>query len=111
MKAKIVKDKQFKTIGFEVTANGRTLFQWGTSPLNTSNYIAEINTNDWLTEIIYLITLRARIDEENNFISRFFEVAKDNKLIKSGQPVNVQSSRDRLKELESKMMNIINNLD
>lgn len=72
MKATIVKDNNFKTIGFEVTLNGKSLYSWGIAPQPT-NFTKEVNTNDWAKEIFTLVSLEAKLSEQRNFISKAFD--------------------------------------
>lgn len=109
MKATIVKNNDFKTIGFEVTANGRRIFSWGISPVVTMYFIKEVNTNDWITDIFNLVSLKAQINELQSFVQTFFEVAKQNKLeIRSG--VDFSITKDKIEQMTRQMENIIANI-
>jgi len=55
MKATIVKNNDFETVGFEVKANGQTIYSWGIAPIPSMYYIKEVDTKDWATEIAGLI--------------------------------------------------------
>jgi len=117
MKAILVKDNDFKTIGFEVTTNGVRVFNWGISPQPT-NFTKEIDVNDWMIQIIDLIKIQAKLNEQREFIRYFFEIASGQKLInsvKNADPtvklsVNFGVSDERMAQTERKIKNIIDNI-
>lgn len=111
MKAIIVKNNKFETIGFEVKASGRTLFSWGISSELKSNFQKEIDVNDWITEIFELVRIQERISTESEFIRRFFEVASGQALLKEEKKgVNFQRHDEEMKSLRQKLENIIKNI-
>lgn len=110
MKAIIVKNNNFETIGFEVKASGRTLFSWGISSELKSNYLKEIEINEWMTEIFELVRNETRISEEQQFVSRFFEIASAQGLLKKGQPVNFSKRYEEIERLKRKRENIIKSI-
>ena len=110
MKAIIVKNNNFETIGFEVTGSGSTLFRWGISPQLKSNFQKEIDVNDWMPQIFELVRIETRISEENSFISRWFEVATKQKLVKENQKVNFAGHDQKIKDLNELIENIIKNI-
>lgn len=110
MKAIVVKDDNFKTVGFEVTASGKRLFHWGISPESGLYFTKQVNEKDWMTEIFRLVELRATIDEQRNFTRNFFEVASGQHLLKKDQGVNLQKNEDRIRCNEEIMENIISNI-
>lgn len=110
MKATIVKNSNFETIGFEVTANGRSIFSWGISSMLKSNFQKEINVNDWITEIFELVKIEGQLKEANEFVRNFFELAMDNKLLKEGQAVNCEKPDEHVSRLKEKKLNIIKNI-
>jgi len=110
MNAIIVKNNDFETIGFEVTASGKTLFYWGISSTLKSNFQKEVNVNDWMTEIFELVRLTAIIGEQRHFTREFFEAAHKNNLLKSGQSVDLNDMKERIDSIELKIQNIIKNI-
>ena len=110
MKATIVKNNNFETIGFEVKHSGRTLFSWGIATELKSNFQKEIDVNDWMTSIFELIRIEVQISEEHRFVSRWFEIATKQGFVKQNQGVNFDISEARLVELTQKMENIIKNI-
>jgi len=77
MKAIIVKDDTFKTIGFEVTDANNTLFSWGISPTLKSNFQKELILSAGNILVIFeLVRISSQIQERNRFHSYFFEVSK-----------------------------------
>jgi len=81
MKAIIVKDDDFKTIGFcvsePVNENGlkgeMTLFSWGISPCLKSNFQKEINVEKNITTIFELVRLQATIVQRGQTMSQIFD--------------------------------------
>lgn len=110
MKTIIVKNNEFQTIGFEVTASAKTLFSWGISPCLKSNFQKEINVNDWMTEIFELVKLTAKEQEKSQFVRNFFDVAHKNGIVKSGQSVSFEEHDKELKAINQKIENIIKNI-
>lgn len=110
MKAIVVKNNEFQTIGFEVTASAKTLFSWGVSPSSPLYWTKPVNVDDWMTEIFELVRIKAQISEAKNFVHDFFEVAKINGLIEDGQAVKFEANKVRLERLESKLENIVKNI-
>jgi len=110
MKAIIVKNNNFETIGFEVKASGRTLFSWGISPELKSNFQKEVDVNDWMASIFELIRVEVQISEGRRFVNRWFEIAAKQGFVKQGQGVNFDVSEARLVELTQRMENIIKNI-
>jgi len=110
MKARIVKNNQFETIGFEVTANGKTLFSWGVAPVMQLYFVKEVNANDWMTEIFELVRLEAKLSEEKNFSRKFFDLAFSENMIKDGKSICFGESKNRITKLEKSIENIIKNI-
>ena len=110
MKAIIVKNNEFQTIGFEVTDSAKTLFSWGISPSSPLYWTKTVNVNDWMTEIFELVRLEAQIIEANQFVRDFFTVASANELLKEGKSVKFEGNQNRIARLGSKMENIIKNI-
>lgn len=110
MKAIVIKDNYFETIGFEVKASGTTLFRWGISSELKSNFQKEIDVNDYMTQIFELVRIEARISEENRFVSRFFEIASGQGLLKKDQGVNFSGHDEEMKKLQQQLENIIKNI-
>lgn len=74
MKAIIVKNNEFKTIGFEVTQGTNTLVRWGIAPHSTV-FVKQVDEKDWMKEIFNIVQLQAVLCEREQFISQFFSVA------------------------------------
>lgn len=110
MKAIVIKNNNFETIGFEVTAAGKTIFTWGVSSYLKSNFQKEIYVNDWITDIFELVRTQARLAEEREFMRKWFDVARNNKLLKEGKAVDFKENQEYLKSLESRIENIVKNI-
>lgn len=110
MKAVVVKNNQFETIGFEVTANSKTLFSWGVAPVMQLHFVKEVSTDDWMTEIFELVKLEAKLSEEKNFARKFFDLAFSENMIKDGKSICFSESKTRIVKLEKSIENIIKNI-
>ena len=110
MKAIVVKNNEFQTIGFEVTASAGTLFSWGISPSSSLYWTKPVNVNDWMTEIFELVRIEAQLSEANQFVRDFFTVASQNELLKEGKSVKFEGNQNRIARLEGKLENIIKNI-
>lgn len=118
MKAIIVKDNDFQTIGFEVTSKaenglrGETiLFSWGISSTLKSNFQKEVNVNNWLVQIFDLVKLKGVLQEQEEGVREFFSVAGKNKLIKDGQGVDVNDYKQRVEITKMKIEKIVKSIN
>lgn len=110
MKATIVKNDDFETVGFEVTVNGKRVFGWGISPQNPIYWTKPVCVENWYTEIFALVALQAKRNEQCDFVSDFFETAQSNPEIKKileNSGVNMTKHDEKCKRTEEKMLNII----
>jgi len=111
MKAIIIKNNDFETIGFEVTGSGKTLFSWGISPILKSNFQKEIDVNDWITEIFELVRLEATLREQGNFINDFFRIASGQHLLKDNDKgADFYEHKQLISDTRNKIENIIKNI-
>lgn len=112
MKATIAKNEKFETVGFEVIANGRTVFSWGVHPDPMFNFVREVNAKDWLTDIFTIVEMQRDILAEQAFIQHFFEAVADSEHIHidAGYGVNHAKSDARIATLRARMQNIISNI-
>lgn len=74
MKAIVVKDNSFQTIGFEVCQGNITLVRWGVSPHSTV-FVKEVEVKEWSREIFEISNLQSVVCERERFVSQFFKVA------------------------------------
>ena len=109
MKATIVKDNDFKTVGFLVTANGKDIIKRGIYP-HAMVFCKEINVKDWETDIIALIELQERLMCEKSFVQHWYEAAAASGLDTSDFSLRITANQERIKKIESKMENIIANI-
>lgn len=110
MKAILVKNNQFETIGFEVIANGRTVYDWGISSTLKSNFQKEINVNDWMTEIFTLVELKAILSEQEQAIGNFFKVGHENKVIVENHEYSILFYKEQIESTKRKIENIVKNI-
>lgn len=110
MKAVIVKNNQFETIGFEVTANAKTLFSWGIAPVVSMYFIKEVNVNDWMPEIFKLVRIQSTIQEKGRFESKFFSTAKENDILEDGKGINFSAEQKEKEVLQNQLEKIIKNI-
>ncbi|MEI6752336.1 MAG: hypothetical protein WCK78_04135 [Paludibacter sp.] len=110
MKAIVVKNNDFQTIGFEVVSNAKTLFSWGISTALKSNFQKEVDTTVWMPQIFDLVKLEGILQEQREFCREFFNVAEKNKLLKEGKGVDLGDYKMRIEITERKIENIIKNI-
>ena len=110
MKAIVVKNNQFETIGFEVISNGRTLFSWGISSTLKTNFQKEINVNDWMVQIFDLVRLQATLEEQERETGNFFKVGHENKVLVEGIGYNIIFYQKQIEESKRKIENIVKNI-
>lgn len=109
MKAILVKNDDFKTIGFTVrNKNNGILFQWRISDTAPSNYRKELNVEDNIESIFELVKLQGKKEEAVNAVSRFFDVATSNNMVVKG--VNCSIYDNIAKNIDLKIERIIENL-
>lgn len=106
MKAVIVKNDEFETIGFEVTENSHRIFNWGIAAQPT-NFKKEIDTEEHFDSIMELIRLEARISERDRFFSEMVEVLELSKFNPNGFKFNTQGHEVKTQLLREKITKII----
>jgi hypothetical protein len=111
MRAILVKNANFETIGFEVKSNGLTIYSWGIASELKSNWQKEINVNDWMPQICKLIELQGILQVRNNATRDFFEVAEMNGLLKAGQAIKIKFYEELLNRTTQTIENIIKNIN
>ena len=117
MKAIIIKNNEFKTIGFEVIANGEKVFTWGVSTLLKTNYQKEIDVREHINAIFRLVELRGRLVALNGYASDFFEALnsatdKDGNKVKHREGIAYTlPDKEKKEELINETLDIINNIE
>ena len=113
MKATIVKNDKFETIGVEILGNNNEIvFTWGIAPVVSMYFIKEIDTQKFENQIIELVRLNAEISLLDNFSSLFFDVALASGAIKCNskgvpQAFNFEKIKKEKTMLENKKQRII----
>ena len=107
MKAIIIKDNNFETIGFEVSNLGKTLFYWGVPSLLKYNFQKEIDTSIWAKEIFELVRIESAINERSKFASEFLNIVSRECIIKDGKGISFDENEKELKSLRAKLEKII----
>lgn len=110
MKATLVKDDNFKTIGLEIAINGFALFKWGISPASPFYWTKTISANDYASEIAALITLEGRRREKDNFEREFFDIAIANDLPLLKEGINFSSIERTVEYYEDEIKKIIDRI-
>lgn len=115
MKATIVKNDSFETVGFEVVASGKTMFSWGVAPVASLYFIKEANTKEWETDIMALLQLDAERKTLNRMSSMFFSILTTNKDVKhlletKDCGFNMTELKQQIDEKETAIKNIIANI-
>lgn len=109
MKAVIVKNDQFETIGFEVTESNTTIFNWGIAA-QPWNFKKEIDTEKYFESILELIRLEARLSERDKFFHEMVEVLELSKFKPHGFKFNMQGYQVKTQLLKERITTIINKL-
>ena len=111
MTISIVKNDNFETVGFRAsTSDDKCLFSWGVYPSESLYFIKKINGSKYEKEVAQLIQLDGNLDVLKNFMDDFFEIAKDNKMLKEGQGVNLSLIDEKKKHTLARMERIINSI-
>ena len=109
MKAVIVKNDQFETIGFEVTEDNKRIFSWGIAP-QPWNFTKEIDEKKHFESIILLLTLEARISERAMFFSNMMDVLTESKIKINGNGYKMKGFDIKTQLMQEKITTIINKL-
>ena len=109
MKAIVVKDNSFQTIGFEVTQGPSTLLQWGVSP-HSRVFVKEVEVKDWAIEIFELVRLQSIIAERESFLPSFFQVASKSKVEIPVDGIDFAAYKENTKRLVEKFEIIVQNI-
>lgn len=109
MKATIVKNDNFKTVGFEFGTENNVMYKWGVAPIKYLYFVKEIDANKYLTLIFELIEIRAQLGVHRRFASTFFDIAEKSGIdCKKG--VKFSEIDDKIKKLEQRTENIIESM-
>lgn len=110
MKATIVKNDKFETIGFEVLSGTERVYNWGISP-SPMSWTKEVSATENAVKIFKLVDLRARISELDRFWSKFVETARTIKgLEDGGYSVNFGENDKEKAQLEEQVKRIIESI-
>lgn len=108
MKAIIIKNENFETIGLEVYEENYNVFNWGVSSYLKSNFQKEVNiAKDLVPKVFEMILLKEEIRIGERFNSTWFEVAMLNKLYKPGTGVDFKEQNAKLESLKNKLEKMI----
>lgn len=107
MKAIIVKNDDFETVGFEVqTREGNTFYRWGISP-HSMVFTKQIDADRYMMDIHELIQLEKELQMLDSFVSTFFDIAKANDLLKKGKGVKMQVLDEKKEQVKKRINQII----
>lgn len=112
MKATIVKNDNFETIGFEVrteNTNNDVIFSWGISP-SPMYYVKSVINEELEFIVSELIKLQSKHYTLQNFKSLFFGVIDDTEKANGKIPYNMKSIKDQLNQVENAMKGYIDSL-
>lgn len=112
MKATIVKNDNFETIGFEVRAENTdndVIFAWGISP-SPMYYVKSVINSELEFIVSELIKLQSKRYTLKNFSSLFFGVIADTEDANSKIAYNMKSIEDQIKQVENAMKAYIDSL-
>ena len=105
MKATIVKNDKFETVGFEVKNENNTVFSWGISP-NGMYFVKDVSFSTWANDIFELVSLNAKLAEQNNFTRKAF----DHVICKNLNEIRLKSNKDEIDATEKKIESIISKI-
>lgn len=109
MKAIIVKNDNFETIGFQVSIESTTVFNWGISA-SSFYFCKEVSAKKYCTTIFELVKMQTKLHELKNFMSRFFQCVKDSKDANKDCGYNLGSIDEEIKQLEARIQRTINEI-
>lgn len=109
MKAVVVKNNDFKTVGFEVTSGDHTIFLWGVAPCSALYFQKEVDVNKYMADITRLIKLETMMNCFLGFKRNFFQVLEDSGVNKHNG-YNLSSIDNEIDNIALKMDNIINSI-
>ena len=112
MKATIVKNDNFETIGFEVRTENTSndvIFAWGISP-SPMYYVKSVIIEELVFIVFELVKLQSKHDTLQNFKSLFFGVIDDTEKANGKIPYNMKSIKDQIKQIENAMKGYIDSL-
>lgn len=116
MKAYLVKDDEFKTVGFQVeNNNGHALFSWGIDHSSPFYYSKYISPEDYIETIVELIETKAKLDEYgyegHHFVSLWFQIANEGNYLKKGvEGVKMTQIDEIVKRLDDKLKRLIDSI-
>ena len=116
MKAFIVKNDEFKTIGFQVEDNnGHTLFSWGISHNSPFYFVKELNAEDYINTIFRLVQVQASLDEYgyrgHNFVTLWFRIAQEGNYLKKGvDAVKMTQLDETIERLDKELKRLIESI-
>lgn len=105
MKATIVKNDKFETVGFEVKNENNTVFSWGISP-NGMYFVKDVSFSTWANDIFELVSLNAVLREQSNFISKAF----DHVISKNVSDVRLKDNKAEIEATKKKIEAIISKI-
>lgn len=115
MKAIVVKNDDFKTIGFEVTTTtGERVFSWGISA-HSNVWTKEVSFEKNAEAIFELKALGVRLAERESFVTDWFDVVLENnineKMQKAGiEGIKFEKNKKQIEQLEKQIERLINTI-
>lgn len=104
MKIYVVKNDDFKTVGIEVEENGCRLFFHGVSRYS-KQWIKEVSFEKNAQIIFDLIAIKREIEVRKNYISEWFETAKQNNIKHGG--IDFSSTEEKIIQLTRELERLI----
>lgn len=113
MKAYLVKDDEFKTVGFQVETNeGVGLYSWGISHNSSFYYTKEVDAEKYIYTAIQLTKLQKGLEiYEHRFISEWFKIAQDGNYLKKGvTAVNFSYTEEIVRQCNAEIERLISTI-
>ena len=112
MKARIAKNDNFETVGFQIESNGQRVFNWGCQADTSFYFVKEVNVKDGETDLINLIRLDKKKTELSHFMSSFLSIISKNQRVfdlcnKESLGFNFRDIEDQIEQIDRKIKYII----
>lgn len=111
MKAIIVKNDNFETVGFEVSIKKdgeKRVYHWGISP-NPMYYTKQVRLTE--DQLVNIVRLAAQIHEVKRFNDHFWDIITKNEKVMALEPsFNLSRVTEYQAQLEADLMKFINSI-
>lgn len=113
MKAYLVKNDEFKTVGFQIETNeGLSLYSWGISHNSPFYYTKEVDAEKYIYTAMQLAKVQKELDiYDYRFVSEWFRIAQDGKYLKKGVTgVNFSYTEEIVRQCNAEIERLISTI-